>query len=159
MKFFDKHYKDLRKQRSYIDNNGLGKTYKRVIDEYNHCMEIEEYIVSFILVQNLLEDRLYVLYRLMDIEEHTKKGWRYNLTIGHYHQNVDLKRVVYRLHEYGLLTDELKRNLLTSCDLRNRHIHFSFMDIDSFDKELSEGFFHLFREVDKVIQKFKKMEI
>ena len=30
------------------------------------------------------------------------------------------------------------------------------MDIDSFDKELSESYYQLFREVDGLVQKFKR---
>jgi len=157
MKVFNNYYKDLRKQRSYISNPDLGETYKRVIEEYNHCIEIEEYLVSFILIQNLLEDRLYVLYKLMDEKKHKDDGLTYDLSMEYYHERVDLRRIIYELSDYGLLTDDLKINLLTSVKLRNRHIHFSFMNMESFDKELSEGFYFLFREVDKIVQKFKKL--
>lgn len=157
MEVFKNHYKDLRKKRSFVSNDGLGDIYKKVISEYNHCMDIEEYLVSFILIQNLLEDRLYVLYKLMDEKKHKDDGITYDLSMEYYHERIDLRRIVYELFDYGLLTDELKRHLLTSVKLRNRHIHFSFMDIDSYDKELSEGYYTLFREVDKIVQKFKTL--
>jgi len=157
MEVFKKYYEDQRKRRSYISNDGLGDIYKKVLSEYNHCMDIEEYLVSFVLIQNLLEDRLYVLYKLMDEKKHKDDGIKYDLSMEYYHERIDLRRIVYELSDYGLLTDELKRHLLTSVKLRNRHIHFSFMDIDSYDKELSEGFYTLFREVDKIVQKFKTL--
>lgn len=157
MEVFKTHYKDLRKKRTQVSNDGLGDIYKKVISEYNHCIEVEEYLVSFLLIQNLLEDRLYVLYKLMDEKKHIDDGFKFDLTLEYYHEKIDLRRIVYELSDYGLLNDELKKHLLTSVKLRNRHIHFSFMDIDSFDKELSEGYYTLFREVDKIIQKFKKL--
>ena len=93
----------------------------------------------------------------MDEKKHKDDGIKYDLSMEYYHERIDLRRIVYELSDYGLLTDELKRHLLTSVKLRNRHIHFSFMDIDSYDKELSEGFYTLFREVDKIVQKFKTL--
>ena len=60
---FKRFYEDLGRKRDLIEDVQLGETYTRVLDEYNHCMEVEEYIVSFLLIQNLLEDRVYVLYK------------------------------------------------------------------------------------------------
>ena len=157
MEVFKNHYKDLRKKRSHMSNDGLGDTYKKVISEYNHCMDIEEYLVSFLLIQNLLEDRLYVLYKLMDEKKHKDDGMKFELSLEYYHRNIDLRTIVYELFDYGLFNEELKKHLLTSLKLRNRHIHFSFVDIDSYDKELSEGYYILFREVDRIVQKFKTL--
>lgn len=154
---FKRHYEDLRKKRSEVTNQELGDTYTNVIDEYNHCLEIEEYVVSFLLIQNLLEDRLYTLYRLYDTQKKKEDGYGLELSLEYYHESIDLKRIVYELHDNGLLTTELKYNLITSITIRNRHIHFSFMNIDSYDRELSDSFYELFREVDKIVQKYKKI--
>lgn len=157
MGVFKRRYEDLRHKRSTISNQGLGETYKRVIEEYNQCMEIEEYIVSFILIQNLLEDRLYVLYKMMDTMRRKREGSDIDLSLEYYHERIDLKNVIYDLQEGGLLTEELKKDLILSVNIRNKHIHFSFMDVDSFDKELSESFYTLFREIDRIIQKLKTL--
>jgi hypothetical protein len=155
-KIFKRFYEDLGRKRDLIDNDGLGDTYKRVLDEYNHCMDVEEYIVSFLLIQNLLEDRIYVLYK--NVFEFKKKsvGLQIDQNLSTYHKNNSLNNVVSQLNEWGVFKPDLFMNLLTCTDIRNKQIHYSFMDINSFDKELSESYYQLFREVDKLVQKFKR---
>jgi len=131
---FKRKYEDLRKKRSEVTNKVLGDTYKNVIEEYNHCLEIEEYVVSFLLIQNLLEDRLYTLYRLYDIQKQKKEGFGLELSLEYYHESIDLKRIVYELSDNGLLTTELKYDLITSITIRNRHIHSKPKGIDKQDK-------------------------
>ena len=89
------------------------------------------------------------------LKKKKKQGLGVDLSLEYYHQQVDLKKIVRELYDFGVLTDEMKKHLLTSVNIRNKHIHFSFMDIDSFDKELSESFYYLFREIDKLVQKYK----
>ena len=52
-------------------------------------MEEENYLQSFILIQNLYEDRLYVLYKYV-VE--SKNG--YSLSLEEYHKTVDLKKII-----------------------------------------------------------------
>ena len=59
-------YEDLRKERSIVDNEELGDVYKEVIELYNKSMDEKNYLQSFILIQNLYEDRLYVLYKYLN---------------------------------------------------------------------------------------------
>ena len=145
-------YEDLRKERSLLENEELGEVYKKVIDLYNKSMEEENYLQSFILIQNLYEDRLYVLYKYV-VE--SKNG--YNLSLEFYHKTVDLKRIISELHSPHLLFDDLvKKTLDKSVDIRNRFIHFSFIKPDVYSKRLCNTFYILFREVDKEIRNFKK---
>ena len=145
-------YEDLRKERSDIDNQELGEVYTNVIELYNKSMEEKNYLQSFILIQNLYEDRLYVLYKYLT---ESKNG--INLTLEYYHQNVDLKKIVRELHQIHRLFDEgVKKSLDRSIDIRNRFIHFSFMKPNVYTEELCNVFYTLFREVDMEIRKFKK---
>lgn len=145
-------YEDLRKERSLLENDELGDVYKKVIELYNKSIEEENYLQSFILIQNLYEDRLYVLYKYV-VE--SKNG--NNLSMEYYHQNVDLKKIIRELHSPYLLFDDRVRNTLNkSIDIRNRFIHFSFIKPDVYSKNLCNTFYILFREVDKEIQNFKK---
>mgnify|MGYP000660465847 CR=1 FL=1 len=153
---FKKFYDDLGKKRDDVNNSELGETYKRVLEEYKHCLEVEEYIVSFLLIQNLLEDRLYVLFKLVFEFKNKQGGKNFELNLSTYHKKNSLMNVVRDLNEWGVLKPDIFRNLLTSVDIRNKQIHFSFIGIDSFDKELSESYYELFREVDKLIQTFKR---
>ena len=145
-------YEDLRKERSLVDNYELGEVYTNVIELYNKSMDEENYLQSFILIQNLYEDRLYVLYKYLT---ESKNGD--NLSLEYYHQRVDLKKIVNELYsEHRLFDDGVKKSLLRSIDIRNRFIHFSFMKPNVYTKELCEVFYILFREVDKEVQNFKK---
>ena len=145
-------YEDLRKERSIVDNQELGEVYSNVIELYNKSIEEKNYLQSFILIQNLFEDRLYVLYKYLT---ESKNG--NDLSLEHYHQNVDLKKIVRELHSVHHLFDEgVKRSLNKSIDIRNRFIHFSFMKPDVYTEELCKVFHTLFREVDEEIRKFKK---
>jgi|TARA_B110000879_G_C11130775_1_gene495927 hypothetical protein len=145
-------YEDLRKERSVVDNQELGEVYSNVIELYNKSMEEKNYLQSFILIQNLYEDRLYVLYKYLT---ESKSGD--DLSLEHYHMNVDLKKIVRELYSIHNLFDEgVKKSLNRSIDIRNRFIHFSFMKPDVYTEELSNVFYTLFREVDEEIRKFKK---
>ena len=147
-------YEDLRKERSLVDNQELGEVYSNVIELYNKSMEEKNYLQSFILIQNLYEDRLYVLYKYLT---ESKNGD--NLSLEHYHQNVDLKKIVRELYQtHRLFDDGVKKSLDRSIDIRNRFIHFSFMKPDLYTEELCKVFYTLFREVDEEIRKFKKKD-
>jgi hypothetical protein len=145
-------YEDLRKERSLLENDELGEVYKEVIRLYNKSMEEENYLQSFILIQNLYEDRLYVLYKYV-VE--SKNG--NSLSLEHYHQTVDLKKIIRELHStYSLFDDKVRNTLNKSIDIRNRFIHFSFIKPNVYSKNLCNTFYILFREVDKEIRNFKK---
>ena len=145
-------YEDLRKERSLLENDELGEVYKEVIQLYNKSMEEENYLQSFILIQNLYEDRLYVLYKYV-VE--SKNG--YSLSLEEYHQTVDLKKIIRELHStYSLFDNKVRNTLNKSIDIRNRFIHFSFIRPDVYSKKLCNTFYILFREVDKEIRNFKK---
>ena len=145
-------YEDLRKERSVVDNQELGEVYSNVIELYNKSLEEKNYLQSFILIQNLYEDRLYVLYKYLT---ESKSGD--DLSLEHYHMNVDLKKIVRELYSiHNLFDDGVKKSLDRSIDIRNRFIHFSFMKPDVYTEELSNVFYTLFREVDEEIRKFKK---
>ena len=81
---FKKFYEDLGRKRDLVDNHGLGDTYKRVLEEYKHCLEVEEYIVSFLLIQNLLEDRLYVLYKIVFEFKNKQGGKHFSLNLSEF---------------------------------------------------------------------------
>lgn len=145
-------YEDLRKERSLLENDELGEVYKEVIQLYNKSMEEENYLQSFILIQNLYEDRLYVLYKYV-VE--SKNG--YSLSLEEYHKTVDLKKIIRELHStYFLFDDKVRNTLNKSIDIRNRFIHFSFIKPSVYSKNLCNTFYILFREVDKEIRDFKK---
>ena len=148
----DKLKEDLRKERSIIDNKGLGDVYKNVIELYNKSLEEGNYLQSFILIQNLFEDRLYVLYKYV---EESKTG--YDLSLEHYHKEIPLWRVITELNKNHSIYDRnIKQQLLDLNTIRNRFIHFSFMKPDVYTKELSEVFYTIFRELDSEVRKFKK---
>lgn len=145
-------YEDLRKERSLLENDELGEVYKEVIQLYNKSMEEENYLQSFILIQNLYEDRLYVLYKYV-VE--SKNG--YSLSLEEYHQTIDLKKIIRELYStYSLFDDKVRNTLNKSIDIRNRFIHFSFIKPNVYSKKLCNTFYILFREVDKEIRNFKK---
>ena len=145
-------YEDLRKERSVVDNQELGEVYSNVIELYNKSLKEKNYLQSFILIQNLYEDRLYVLYKYLT---ESKSGD--DLSLEHYHMNVDLKKIVRELYSiHNLFDDGVKKSLDRSIDIRNRFIHFSFMKPDVYTEELCNVFYTLFREVDEEIRKFKK---
>ena len=144
-------YEDLRKERSIVGNQELGEVYSNVIELYNKSMEEKNYLQSFILIQNLYEDRLYVLYKYLT---ESKSGD--NLLLETYHKT-PLRKVVSELYQiHNLFDDGVKKSLDRSIDIRNRFIHFSFMKPDVYTEELCNVFYTLFREVDEEIRKFKK---
>jgi len=144
-------YEDLRKERSLVDNQELGEVYSNVIELYNKSMEEKNYLQSFILIQNLYEDRLYVLYKYLT---ESKNGD--NLSLETYHKTPlrDVVKGLYQTHR--LFDDGVKKSLDRSIDIRNRFIHFSFMKPNVYTEELCNFFYTLFREVDEEIRKFKK---
>lgn len=145
-------YEDLRKERSLVDNIELGEVYKNVLELYNKSMEEKNYLQSFILIQNLYEDRLYVLYKYLTED---KSG--HNLSLETYHETVPLMKLVKSLHyEYKLYDKRVLDSMIRSIEIRNRFIHFSFMKPDIYTEELCKVFYTLFREVDKEIRNFKK---
>ena len=145
-------YEDLRKQRSLVDNDELGDVYTNVIELYNKSIEEENYIQSFILIQNLFEDRLYTLFKYVKEE---REG--YYLSLETLHQRTDLKKMVWELTvKYQIFDEKTKRTLNKSIDIRNRFIHFSFMKPNVYSKKLCDVFYILFREMDREVQNFKK---
>lgn len=145
-------YEDLRKQRSLVENDELGEVYTNVIELYNKSIEEENYIQSFILIQNLFEDRLYTLFKYVKEE---REG--YYLSLETLHQRTDLKKMVWELtKKYQIFDEKTKRTLNKSIDIRNRFIHFSFMKPNVYSKKLCDVFYILFREMDKEVQNFKK---
>jgi hypothetical protein len=152
------YYDDLRKKRSSLDNWEVGEKYQEVIEKYNKSLSDEDYLLSFLLIQNLLEDRLYVLLKYV-LEHETKvdDGYGSDLTLEHYHSHFpSLKRILWELSERDIIDHEEFRVLNRSVIVRNRYVHFSFMSQDVYTKELSETFYDLFREVDSIVQRFKK---
>jgi hypothetical protein len=145
-------YEDLRKERSLVNNTELGKVYKTVLELYKKSMEEKNYLQSFILIQNLYEDRLYVLYKYL-----TEKKSGNNLSLEYYHENVPLMKLIKSLHyEHKLYDKRVLDSMIRSVEIRNRFIHFSFMKPDVYTEELCKIFYTLFREVDKEIRNFKK---
>ena len=149
---FKHKYDDLRKNRSIIENYDLGDVYKSVIERYNESLSNGDYLTSFLLIQSLFEDRCYVLYQIFTLE----KTGNY-LTLETFHKEVDLRNVLRDLYHSKWLTESEHRTLQLSVNIRNKHIHFSFMGLESYDKELSETYYYLFREIDKMVQKRKKL--
>ncbi|NVK74067.1 MAG: hypothetical protein HWE24_11325 [Oceanospirillaceae bacterium] len=150
-------YEDLRKERSSLDNWELGDKYTEVFNKFNDSMDEGNYLLSFLLIQNLVEDRMYVLLKY--VIENLKSSHLYgsDFSLQHYHSTFpSLKRVVEELHEERILTEDEVRMYKRSVVVRNRYIHFSFMNQDVYTKELCEEFLYLFREVDKKVQLFKK---
>lgn len=145
-------YEDLRKRRSLVDNEELGEVYSNVISLYNKSMEEENYLQSFILIQNLFEDRLYTLFKYV-----LEKEENYTLSLETLHTKWDLKTMIFKLYDtYFVFDESTKRTLVKSVDVRNRFIHFSFMKPDVYTKKLCDVFYILFREMDKEVQKYKK---
>ena len=91
---FKRFYEDLGRKRDLIEDVQLGETYTRVLDEYNHCMEVEEYIVSFLLIQNLLEDRVYVLYKYVYEFKKKQVGFEVNQSLSTYHKHDSFWEIV-----------------------------------------------------------------
>ena len=148
----DRLYEDLRKERSLVDNPELGEVYKNVIELYNKSMVEKNYLQSFILIQNLYEDRLYVLYKYLT---ESKSGD--NLSLEYYHETVPLMKLVKSLHyDHQLYDKRVKDSMIRSIEIRNRFIHFSFMKPNIYTEDLCKVFYTLFREVDKEIRNFKK---
>lgn len=145
-------YEDLRKERSSVDNIELGVVYKNVLELYKKSMEEKNYLQSFILIQNLYEDRLYVLYKYL-----SEKKSGNNLSLEYYHENVPLMKLVKSLQrDFNLYDKRVLDSMIRSVEIRNRFIHFSFMKPDVYTEELCKIFYTLFREVDKEIRDFKK---
>lgn len=145
-------YEDLRKERSSVDNIELGVVYKNVLELYKKSMEEKNYLQSFILIQNLYEDRLYVLYKYL-----SEKKSGNNLSLEYYHENVPLMKLVKSLQrDFNLYDKRVLDSMIRSVEIRNRFIHFSFMKPDVYTEELCKIFYTLFREVDKEIRNFKK---
>lgn len=145
-------YEDLREQRSLVDNIELGEVYKNVLGLYKKSMEEKNYLQSFILIQNLYEDRLYVLYKYLSEKESGN-----NLSLEYYHETVPLMKLVKSLHrDFNLYDKRVMDSMIRSVEIRNRFIHFSFMKPDVYTEELCKVFYTLFREVDKEIRNFKK---
>ena len=148
---FKYQYDDLRKNRSIIENYDLGDVYKSVIERYNESLSNGDYLTSFLLIQSLFEDRCYVLYQIFIYQ--TTGSY---LTLETFHKEVDLRRVIRKLFDSNWLTETEHKTLQLSVNIRNKHIHFSFMGLESYDKELSETYYYLFREIDKMVQKRKR---
>ena len=156
MKIFKKHYGDLRRKRSDIGNIGLGEIYKNVLTQYKKSFDEGNYLVSFLIIQSLLEDRIYVFYRMMLIHKNRKDGKDEIPELEKIFRSIDVKEVIKELKKYGWIDDGLRDKLFNTLDLRNKHIHFSFMGIENFSEDLCSGFYTQFREVDKLIRKYKK---
>jgi hypothetical protein len=151
---FKHRYDDLRKNRSIIENYDLGDVYKSVIERYNESLSNGDYLTSFLLIQSLFEDRCYVLYQIFIYQ--TTGSY---LTLETFHKEVDLRKVIRELFDSNWLTETDYKTLQLSVNIRNKHIHFSFMGLESYDKELSETYYNLFREIDKMVQKRKRSTI
>ncbi len=156
MKVFKNHYGDLRRKRSEINRNGLGNVYRRVLQEFNENREKGNYLVSFLLIQSLLEDRIYVLYRMMLIHQNLKTTGDIP-ELEKIFRSIDVGDSIKQLKKYGWIDDILRDKLFSTLDVRNKHIHFSFMGLDNFTEDLCNGFYKQFREVDGLIRKYKKL--
>lgn len=157
MKTFNNHYGDLRRKRSDIDNVGLGNVYKKVLSEYKRSFDGGNYLVSFLLIQSLLEDRLYVFYRMMLIHKNREEGIDEIPDLEKIFRSIDIKDVIRELKKYGWIDDVFRDKIFRTVDIRNKHIHFSFMGYDNFTDDLCNGFYLQFRGVDKLIKKYKKV--
>jgi hypothetical protein len=156
MKNFKNHYGDLRKKRSEIGNTGLGKIYKDVLSQFKKSFDDGNYLVSFLIIQSLLEDRIYVFYRIMLIHRNQSEGNDEIPELNTILRSKDVKDVIKELKSYGWVDDVLRDKLFNTLDIRNKHIHFSFMGIENFSEDLCKGFYNQFREIDKLIKKYKR---
>jgi len=156
MKVFKNHYSDLRRKRSDIDNTGLGEVYRNVLNQYKKNLNEGNYLVSFLIIQSLLEDRIYVLYRMMLIHISRMEGNNEIPVLEEIYKRNDVKDVVREIKKYNWMDDKFRDSLFNTLDIRNKHIHFSFMGFENFTEDICNGFYNQFREVDKLIRKYKK---
>jgi hypothetical protein len=156
MKVFKNHYSDLRRKRSDIDNTGLGEVYRNVLNQYKKNLNEGNYLVSFLIIQSLLEDRIYVLYRMMLIHISRMEGNNEIPVLEEIYKRNDVKDVVREIKKYNWMDDKFRDSLFNTLDIRNKHIHFSFMGFENFTEDICNGFYNQFREVDKLIRNYKK---
>lgn len=139
-------YQDLGEIRDEVDNYELRDIYSNVLKRYRDSLDDEDYLTSFILIQSLLEDRIYVLYRLYSSVNGSQ------LSLETLHRSYTLMRCIKDLTNDGWIPHLLSKDLITSTHLRNKFIHYSFIGLEHYDHKLSDGFYQLFRSVDKLIR-------
>jgi len=157
MKVFKNNYGDLRRKRSDIDGTNLSMVYKKVLSEYKKGIREGNYLLCFLVIQSLLEDRIYVLYRMMIIHKNREMGIQEVPELEKFFRGIDVKETIKELHKYGWISDKVKDRLFLTIDVRNKHIHFSFIGFDNFTEDLCNGFYQQFREVDSIIKKYKRV--
>lgn len=148
-----RHYDNLGTKREEVRDSRLKELYRESIEEFNDYLKVEDYISSFILIQSLLEDRIKVLYRLV---RKVRNGE--DLSLKQLNQELKTPKVMIKeLWNNHTISQTMYKDLKNSLDIRGNHIHYIFMDLDSMDKELSMSFYKLFRRVDKIVQRYRKM--
>ena len=143
--------------RERLDRDYVRKRYTEAIKEYNENLEKKNYVVSFLLITALLEERINVCWLLLDWY-----GRDSNMGIVSKPVQKDIietsmrKKVEFLRNKNWIDKDDFKE-LKSLLRERNFLIHLSLYNMKEYTHEICDRYYQMFRKIDKVSREIKTM--
>jgi len=143
--------------REMMSGEELKKRYTKSIQRYNESIKEGDFFTSFMISSSLYEERLNVCFLLCMWEDLDEKFSLDNKPNHEWFLSYDIKAKARFIQDKGYINNKIRNNILFLAGARNNIIHLSFYNYDNKNlQRLSEKFFELFRQLDKVVSEIKK---
>ena len=143
--------------RERLDKDYVRERYSQALKQYKENLEKGNYVVSFLLISALLEERINVSWLLLEWY-----GTDTNLNLVNKPTQSELigmgiKKKIKMLKENDWIDKKTFEELNSLTRERNFLIHLSLYNMKEYTNEICERFYAMFRIIDKVSRDIKDM--
>jgi len=143
--------------RERLDKDFVKKRYTEAINLYNENLDNENYMVSFLIISALLEERINVCWVLLNWFENDREMRLVNKPTP---DNVSRTPIKSKMN-YLLQNEWVEKNefheIKSLFKVRNYLIHLSLYNTKEYTREICDEFYSMFRKMDKISKEIKQM--
>ena len=143
--------------RERLDKDYVRERYSQALKQYKENLEKGNYVVSFLLISALLEERINVSWLLLDWYGTDTKLNLVNKPTQSELIGIGIKKKINLLRDNDWIDKKTFEELKSLTRERNFLIHLSLYNMKEYTREINERFYAMFREIDKVSREIKQM--
>lgn len=143
--------------RERMDRDYVRKRYTQALSEYNENIQKKNYVVSFLLITALLEERINVCWLLLDWYERDSNMSLVSKPVQKDIIEMSMFRKVSYLKSNEWINEDDFVELKSLLRERNFLIHLSLYNMKEYTQEICDRFYKMFRVIDKASRDIKSM--
>lgn len=143
--------------RERLDKDFVKKRYTEAINLYNENLDNENYMVSFLIISALLEERINVCWVLLNWYENDTEMRMVNKPTPDNVSKTPIKTKMNYLLQNGWVERSEFYEIKSLFTDRNYLIHLSLFNTKEYTKEICDKFYSMFRKMDKISREIKQM--